>query len=219
MNAAPSSEAPSGSGRHAPPKRRSDMFCRDSAYFLPLPESTMRRRCFFSFVHMLTRGAVCAVVLVSLWGRGAEAQPVFDIVNRSSGLPSDYINDIYQDRFGFLWFSTDAGLARYDGQRVETFTADDGLPHPFVYSVLEDGEGTLWAGTFSGLARFDGTTLLGGCGAFWRPIDYRTSLGCRRAAGGSFGRPTGAVGRGPMASCGGEALHQMEHARRDGSLR
>lgn len=84
------------------------------------------------------------------------AQPIVESVNRASGLPSDYINGVYQDRYGFMWFATDAGLARYDGQQVETFTADDGLPHPFVYTVREDAEGTLWAGTFEGLARFDG---------------------------------------------------------------
>jgi len=100
---------------------------------------------------------VCAIALVGLHVSGVEAQPVFEAVNRASGLPSDYVNGIYQDRFGFLWFSTDSGLARYDGEHVETFTVDDGLPHPFVYDVQEDGEGTLWVGTFRGLARFDGT--------------------------------------------------------------
>ncbi|GAB5534677.1 MAG: hypothetical protein Rubg2KO_09260 [Rubricoccaceae bacterium] len=105
----------------------------------------------------LARLAACAAGLVCLHASPVRAQPVFESVNRASGLPSDYINGIYQDRFGFLWFGTDSGLARYDGQRVETFTVDDGLPHPFVYDVLEDGEGTLWVGTFRGLARFDGT--------------------------------------------------------------
>lgn len=90
-------------------------------------------------------------------GGHAVAQPVFDVINRASGLPSDYINGVYQDRYGFMWFSTDAGLARFDGQRVETFTADDGLPHPFVYSVQEDADGILWAGTFEGVAWFDGS--------------------------------------------------------------
>ena len=103
---------------------------------------------------------MCAIGLA--WGQilPVRAQPVFETVNRASGLPSDYINSIYQDRFGFLWFGTDAGLARYDGQQVETFTADDGLPHPFVYDIQEDGSGTLWVGTFRGLAHFDGTRFL-----------------------------------------------------------
>ena len=80
----------------------------------------------------------------------ADAQPVFDTLTRADGLPSDYVQAVYQDRFGFLWFGTDAGLARYDGRHVVTFTADDGLPDPFVYAVGEDRAGVLWVGTFSG---------------------------------------------------------------------
>ena len=86
----------------------------------------------------------------------ADAQPAFDALTRADGLPSDYVQAVYQDRFGFLWFGTDAGLARYDGQRVVVYTADDGLPDPFVYDVGEDGAGALWVGTFAGLARLDG---------------------------------------------------------------
>ena len=105
---------------------------------------------------LLDRRAIGLCLSTLLLGLAAEAQPVFDTVTRASGLPSDYVNTLYQDRFGFLWFGTDAGLARYDGQDVETFTANDGLPHPFVYAVSEDGAGDLWVGTFQGLARFDG---------------------------------------------------------------
>lgn len=86
----------------------------------------------------------------------AHAQPAFDALTRADGLPSDYVQAVYQDRFGFLWFGTDAGLARYDGRRVVPFTADDGLPDPFVYAVGEDAEGALWVGTFRGLARREG---------------------------------------------------------------
>ena len=93
--------------------------------------------------------------LVSALAR-ADAQPAFDTLTRADGLPSDYVQAVYQDRFGFLWFGTDAGLARYDGRRVVTFTADDGLPDPFVYAVGEDHAGVLWVGTFSGLARKEG---------------------------------------------------------------
>ncbi|WP_412063302.1 two-component regulator propeller domain-containing protein [Rubrivirga sp. IMCC45206] len=81
------------------------------------------------------------------------AQPTFEALTRADGLPSDYVQAVFQDRQGFLWLGTDAGLARYDGRRVVTFTADDGLPHPFVYAVGEGADGTLWVGTFAGLAR------------------------------------------------------------------
>ena len=56
----------------------------------------------------------------------ARAQPVFDELSRATGLPSDYVLAIHQDRQGFVWFGTDSGVARYDGRRVETFTTDEG---------------------------------------------------------------------------------------------
>ncbi|PAP76914.1 sensor histidine kinase [Rubrivirga marina] len=101
---------------------------------------------------ILRRALLAACLAVAL----ADAQPAFDTLTRVDGLPSDFVQAVYQDRFGFLWFGTDAGLARYDGRRVVPFTADDGLPDPFVYAIGEDGDGTLWVGTFRGLARREG---------------------------------------------------------------
>ncbi|MBO4964455.1 MAG: histidine kinase, partial [Prevotella sp.] len=37
-------------------------------------------------------------------------------INMVSGMPSNFIDDIYQDSNGFMWFSTHGGgLVRYDG--------------------------------------------------------------------------------------------------------
>lgn len=92
----------------------------------------------------------------TLAARAAAAQPVLDRLTRADGLPSDYVQGLWQDREGFVWMGTDAGVVRYDGERVETFTTDDGLPHPLVYTVVQDADGTVWAGTYGGVARFDG---------------------------------------------------------------
>ncbi len=103
----------------------------------------------------IVRRALFVACLASVLVR-ADAQPTFDTLTRADGLPSDFVQAVYQDRFGFLWFGTDAGLARYDGRHVVTVTADDGLPDPFVYAVGEDAAGALWVGTFRGVARQDG---------------------------------------------------------------
>lgn len=88
--------------------------------------------------------------------RPAHAQPVFERFTRASGLPSDYVLTIYQDRAGFLWFGTDSGVARYDGRAFRTFTAEDGLPDNLVYRFAEAEDGALYVATFGGLARFTG---------------------------------------------------------------
>src|SRR5687767_5986514 len=38
------------------------------------------------------------------------------------GLPSDQVRAVAQDAEGVMWFGTDAGLARYDGRRVQSVT-------------------------------------------------------------------------------------------------
>lgn len=38
-------------------------------------------------------------------------------VTMDDGLMHNYIDDIYKDRMGFLWFSTGGGLSRYDGYK------------------------------------------------------------------------------------------------------
>src|SRR5215216_4945041 len=40
------------------------------------------------------------------------------------GLPSDQVRAVAQDAEGQMWFGTDAGLARYDGRRVQSVTSE-----------------------------------------------------------------------------------------------
>jgi signal transduction histidine kinase/ligand-binding sensor domain-containing protein len=77
------------------------------------------------------------------------------------GLPSNRVRAIAQDAEGAMWFGTDGGLAKYDGRRTQTITAD-GLPQGRVLSLRVDADGALWIGTEAGATR-----LLGG---EFRPI-------------------------------------------------
>lgn len=46
-------------------------------------------------------------------------------VTIQDGLPSNVVSDMQQDQKGFLWFSTQNGLARYDGNVVTTYLDND----------------------------------------------------------------------------------------------
>ena len=46
-------------------------------------------------------------------------------VTIQEGLPSNVVSDMQQDQKGFLWFSTQNGLARYDGNVVTTYFDSD----------------------------------------------------------------------------------------------
>lgn len=81
------------------------------------------------------------------------------------GLPSANVNRILVDRSGTLWFGTDGGLTRFDGEGFTTFTTEDGLVSNRVQALLEDRDGNLWIGTGNhqepgqGVSRYDGESF------------------------------------------------------------
>ena len=66
------------------------------------------------------------------------------------GLAGMQIEDIHQDRRGFLWIATaDGGLCRFDGSQFDSFAEPHGLPHPTVMGIAETEDGTLWFATLA----------------------------------------------------------------------
>ena len=74
------------------------------------------------------------------------------------GLAGMHVEDIYQDRQGFLWIATaDGGVSRFDSAHFDNFGLKDGLPNLTVMAIAEDADGRLLLGTFGGgLAAYDG---------------------------------------------------------------
>ena len=60
------------------------------------------------------------------------------------GLPSGVVYDCLQDKQGFMWFATQAGLARFDGANFKVFTAEDGLTNNEVLQIALDPDGSIW---------------------------------------------------------------------------
>jgi two-component system sensor histidine kinase ChiS len=85
----------------------------------------------------------------------------FDAVTPAAhSLPVGQVQAILQDRYGFMWFGVQAGLARYDGQVVTIYRHDPNDPRSLsdnnVTALYEDRQGRLWVGTHvGGLNRFD----------------------------------------------------------------
>ena len=74
------------------------------------------------------------------------------------GLAGMHVEDIYQDRQGFLWIATaDGGVSRFDSARFDTFGLKDGLPNLTVMAIAEDADGRLLFGAYGGgVAAYDG---------------------------------------------------------------
>jgi ligand-binding sensor domain-containing protein len=67
-----------------------------------------------------------------------------------SGLPSSTVYSCFQDGKGFIWFTTDIGVCRFDGRNFELFTTSEGLPGNEVFSIYEDSNNRLWFQTLNG---------------------------------------------------------------------
>ena len=73
------------------------------------------------------------------------------LFNYTRNLSSSFVQDVYQDRQGFIWVSTANGLNRYDGYTFQTFTSDNGLPIDNIICVIQDKSNLIYVGTSSGL--------------------------------------------------------------------
>lgn len=77
-------------------------------------------------------------------------QYVHDAWTVEDGLPQNSAVTIEQGPEGYVWIGTQAGLARFDGIRFETFDTRDGLGSNEVRALLTASDGTLWIGTNGG---------------------------------------------------------------------
>ena len=57
-------------------------------------------------------------------------------------------------RDGALWFGTEGGVSRFDGESWTTYTTEDGLASNDVWSIAMTPDGALWFGARGGISRY-----------------------------------------------------------------
>ncbi|MEO1410380.1 MAG: histidine kinase [Bacteroidota bacterium] len=95
---------------------------------------------------------IVVLFLLLLPGSVALAQPFIPVYLHytvEDGLPSSETYMVIQDRQGYLWFATDRGVARYDGQQFQCYSIQDGLTDNSVLGLHEDQWGRIWFFTYS----------------------------------------------------------------------
>jgi signal transduction histidine kinase/DNA-binding response OmpR family regulator/ligand-binding sensor domain-containing protein len=84
----------------------------------------------------------------------AQTNAGFETFTTSQGLSQGMVNDMIQDKEGFIWVATKGGLNRYDGYHFKVFTTEPQDPSSIssnaISNLLEDSKGRIWVGTYDG---------------------------------------------------------------------
>ena len=74
--------------------------------------------------------------------------PMFEVFELPGDVFVNSVQGMVQDKTGFLWFATQAGLLRYDGQNFVTYRSDINNPNSlsadYIESIFLDSKGMLW---------------------------------------------------------------------------
>jgi len=83
----------------------------------------------------------------------------FKRITINDGLSLSSVYNIYQDSKGFMWFGTEDGLNKYDGQSITVYGATTDqfnlLANKWVEQVYEDKSGMIWIGSRGGLTKYN----------------------------------------------------------------
>ncbi len=111
-----------------------------------------------SFIHLISRGSEIMKVyrffifsllsLISIINHAQFKSGSIKHYGTEEGLPSNLIYYIEQDKLGYIWLGTDAGLVRFDGSNFKVFTTEQGLPSNDVISLFCDSKNRLWISGF-----------------------------------------------------------------------
>ncbi|MGD9630794.1 MAG: two-component regulator propeller domain-containing protein [Pyrinomonadaceae bacterium] len=104
-----------------------------------------------SFFRPIALAAVIAFLSICIFGNRLPVK----LYSSADGLGSGFVDYIYRDSRGFMWFCTRDGLSRFDGSRFITFRIGDENAPPGIENIYETREGTYYVTTTGGTYKFE----------------------------------------------------------------
>jgi diguanylate cyclase (GGDEF)-like protein/PAS domain S-box-containing protein len=113
-----------------------------------------------AFSHeQLTRSKLNTDSLNSTFIESNKNQLKFNQLSTLDGLSNSNVFGITQDKQGFIWFGTEDGLNRFDGNNIVTYRHNsndvNSIANNVIRKIFYDSEQTLWVGTQNGLSRYN----------------------------------------------------------------
>ena len=72
-------------------------------------------------------------------------EPYF--INIAEELPTQEVYDIFQDTLGYLWFATEVGILKYDGENFQKLYIDQRSESKSVFSFFKEIDTKIWINT------------------------------------------------------------------------
>ena len=79
---------------------------------------------------------------------------IYNKFSEEEGLPSNDVYDVHLASDGLMWFATDNGVSRFDGNSFTNYNVSNGLPTNSVLKIYEDHEGRLWFLAYNGMLSY-----------------------------------------------------------------
>lgn len=94
------------------------------------------------------------------FGKAQTSHLYFDNLGIKQGLPESYVRTLVQDNEGYMWFSTQNGLVRYDGYNHKVYNLGNNKLNTrtvtSVISIVKGGDKSLWVSVIgNGLFRYN----------------------------------------------------------------
>lgn len=83
--------------------------------------------------------------------------PAFYTINNENGAPTNEVYRVVEDREGYIWIGSNAGLFKYNGSEFVAYTCPSQNSRALSF-LQEDGKGRMWSKNFFGqIFRVEGT--------------------------------------------------------------
>ncbi len=102
---------------------------------------------------------ICCLLLLCNSDRAtAQLLPInyglFQQIGNEEDIPDNVVTRLMQDKQGYLWIATPAGLIRFDGYRFRQHLHDEQDPHSiagnFIFDLIQRADGSIWLLTSPG---------------------------------------------------------------------
>ena len=103
----------------------------------------------FSILQIRHMKGLTFITTCLLLASGLNAQDLsFRQYSTKDGIPSAQVYHMFQDELGYVWFATDRGIAKYDGDKFIQYDQFNGLPSSTVFRFYPQKNGKVWCSTF-----------------------------------------------------------------------